>query len=98
MAAVPAYTIQKDGSYLSRSSSSVASSSSAATWTVSNSGNGQYTITQAGSSSWWGNSCSYYLRWSNSNGYFQVSNYSSDPVRLYKNAGSGTTTYFFIEE
>ena len=84
------YTIQKDGSYLSRSSSSVASSSSAATWTVSNSGNGQYTITQAGSSSWWGNSSSYYLRWSNSNGYFQVSNYSSDPVRLYKYAGSGT--------
>lgn len=85
------YAIQKDGTYLSRSSSSLASSSSASVWTVGNSGSGQYTITQSGSSSgWWGGSSSYYVRWSNSNGYFQASSSNMDPVRLYKYAGSGT--------
>ena len=84
------WQISKDGTYLSRSSSSLAASSSAESWTVSANDDGSYTITQSGSSnSWWGSS-NYYLRWSNSNGYFQASSYSTDPVRLYKYTGSGT--------
>lgn len=85
------YVIQKNGTYLGRSSSSLASGNSSSVWTVSNSGSGNYTITQTGSSgnSWWGNSSSYYVRWSNSNNYFQASNYSTDPVRLYKYTGAG---------
>lgn len=84
--------IQKDGTYLGRSSSSLAAGSASSTWTVTSSGSGQYTITQSGgsSNSWWGSSSSYYVRWSNSNGYFQASNYSTDPVRLYKYTGSGS--------
>lgn len=85
------YTINNNGTYLGRSSSSLAAGNSGSTWTVTSSGSGQYTITQSGSSSgWWGGSSSYYVRWSNSNGYFQASNYSTDPVRLYKYAGSGS--------
>ena len=86
-----AYTIEKNGTYLGRSSSKLAAGNSGSTWTVSNSGNGQYTITQSGSgSSWWGSSSKYYVRWSNSNNYFQASSSSTDPVRLYKYAGSGS--------
>ena len=86
-----AYTIEKNGTYLGRSSSKLAAGNSGSTWTVSSSGNGQYTITQSGSgSSWWGSSSKYYVRWSNSNNYFQASSSSTDPVRLYKYAGSGS--------
>ena len=85
------YTIQNNGTYLGRSSSKLAAGSASTTWTVGNSGSGQYTITQSsGSSNWWGGSSNYYVRWSNSNGYFQASSYSTDPVRLYKYAGSGS--------
>ena len=85
------YTLQKNGTYLGRSNTSLSTGNSGSVWTVSHSGSGSYTITQAGSSGgWWGGSSSYYVRWSNSNGYFQASNYSTDPVRLYKYTGAGT--------
>ena len=84
------YTIQNNGTYLGRSNTSLASGSSSSTWTVSNQGSGKYNVTQSGGSSWWGSSSSYYVRWSNSNGYFQASNYNTDPVRLYRYTGAGT--------
>ncbi len=84
------YVLQKNGTYLGRSSSKLAAGNSSSVWTISSSGNGNYTITQSGSgSSWWGGSSNYYVRWSNSNGYFQASSSSTDPVRLYKYAGAG---------
>lgn len=84
------YTIVNNGTYLGRSSSRLAAGSSGTTWTVSSKGDGTYTVTQTGSgSSWWGNS-TYYVRWSNSNGYFQASSSSTDPVRLYKQTGSAS--------
>ena len=77
------YQIHKDGTYLGRSSSSLASGSSGTVWTVSSQGSGNYNVTQSSSSR------TYYVRWSNSSGYFQASTSSKDPVRLYKYAGSG---------
>ena len=79
------YTIRLNGStYLGRSSSNLAEGDSGDTWTVEHESSGAYTITQESSSSWgWGNT-TYYVRWSNSNGYFQASSYNTDPVRLYK--------------
>ena len=86
------YTIQKNGSYLGRSSSSIAAGSASSVWTVSSQGSGKYNVTQSGSgSSWWGGSSTYYVRWSNSNGYFQASSSNKNPVRLYKYTGSGSS-------
>ena len=76
------YQIHKNGTYLGRSSSSLASGSSGTVWTVSSQGSGNYNVTQTSSRT-------YYVRWSNSNGYFQASTSSKDPVRLYKYTGSG---------
>ena len=85
------YQIQKNGTYLGRSSGNLASGSSNTVWTVSNQGSGKYNVTQSGSSnSWWGGSSTYYVRWSNSNGYFQASTSNKNPVRLYKYTGSGS--------
>ena len=83
------YTISNNGTYLNRSSSSLAAGSSSNTWTVSHTGNGVYQVYQSGSSSWWGSSSKNYLRWSNSNNYFQTKT-SSDTVRLFKFAGSSS--------
>ena len=78
------YTIQNNGgTYLGRSSSSIAAGSASSVWTVSNENDGKYNITQESSGSWgWGST--YYVRWSKSNSYFQASSSSHDPVRLYK--------------
>lgn len=83
------YQIHKNGTYLGRSNSSIATGSASTVWTVSSQGSGKYNVTQSGGYSWWGGSSSYYVRWSNSNGYFQASSSNQNPVRLYKYTGSG---------
>lgn len=89
-----AYYIRLGSTYLNLSRGSLGSSSntgSSQRWTVSGNGDGSYDITRTTSS--WGGSTTYNLRWSNSNGVFQASSSDKGPVRLYKYKGTSESSY-----
>ncbi|MBQ8752428.1 MAG: RICIN domain-containing protein, partial [Clostridia bacterium] len=79
------YYIRLNGStYLTLSNNAIGSSNSTGSsrrWTVSSNGDGSYDIVRS----------NYNLRWSNSNGVFQVSSSNEGPVRLYKYVKTETT-------